>query len=48
VALRGWQGGGGWPGLKRLPWQAGAAVVGYGRREDRGEWDLGENGSGGW
>jgi hypothetical protein len=28
-------------------WQAGAAVVGYGRREDRGERDLGENGSGG-
>jgi hypothetical protein len=41
------RGGGGWPGLKRRPWQAGAAVVGYGRREDRGERDLGENGSGG-
>jgi hypothetical protein len=47
VATVAGRGGGGWPGLKRRSWQAGAVVVGYGRREDRGERDLGENGSGG-
>jgi hypothetical protein len=41
------RGGGGWPGLKQRSWQAGAAVVGYGRREDRERGIWGRMGVGG-